>query len=174
MTQFPDRDPQSGDGPSLQKGPGGAGGGPAPHAGYGPLPPAPGYSTPGFSDPGQPPVGYPPAGAPAGKPRNGLGTASLVLGILAIPAGLFAAFVGIIFGVLAIIFGVVTLSRVRKRTATNRGMAIAGIITGLIGAIIGTVFTVIAVRVAAECLDELGAGATQSQLEACATDKIGG
>lgn len=191
----PDHDPHRGDGPSLQKG-GGTGG--VPQDGYGnPLPqgsgpyPAyggppsgnPGWDTPGsgntpYGTPGPPPVGYPPVGYPSGPPaapaRNGLGIAALVLGIIAIPAGLFAAFVGIIVGVVAIILGAVALGRVRRRIATNKGMAIAGIVCGLIGAIVGTIFTVIAVRVASDCLDELGPGATQSELQVCATDKLGG
>lgn len=66
-------------------------------------------------------------------PRNGLGTASLVLGIVGI---VFAwipivGFIGFITGILGTIFGGVGISRANKGTATNKGVAMTGLIVSL-------------------------------------------
>lgn len=75
------------------------------------------------------PGGY--VGAPVGAARNGLGTAALVLGILALVL-CWTVFGGILLGVLAIIFGLIGRGRVRRREATNGGAALTGIITGVL------------------------------------------
>jgi hypothetical protein len=64
-------------------------------------------------------------------PRNGLGTASLVLGILAV-VFCWAYWVGVVLGVLAIIFGGVGLARAKAGQATNRSSALAGLILGIV------------------------------------------
>jgi Domain of unknown function (DUF4190) len=91
---------------------------------YGAAPP---YGAP----PGQPaPYAGAPYGGPAGAgPRNGLGTAALVLGIVAIP-GIFTVVLGILLGLLALIFGIIGRKRVARREATNGGAALAGAILG--------------------------------------------
>ena len=61
----------------------------------------------------------------------GLGTAALVLGIVAVVFS-FIPLVGIIawpIGITGLILGFVGLARVNRREATNRGVAIAGLIT---------------------------------------------
>jgi amino acid transporter len=100
-------------------------GDPTAPAGYGAPPP--GYAPPpGFGAPSGGPYG---AGGPAGPPRNGLGTAALILGIIAIP-GILTIVLGILLGVLALIFGIIGRKRFARREATNGGAALAGAILG--------------------------------------------
>ncbi|MFJ7060362.1 DUF4190 domain-containing protein [Streptomyces griseobrunneus] len=119
--------------PPPPTGPGGPGQAPPPTGHYGyPAPPAQPYGGyPGY-DPygGQQPWGP--------QPSNGLGTAALVLGIISV-VGFCMYGVNIILGILALIFGIIGLGRAKRGEATNRGMAIAGIITGSIGIVIGSV-----------------------------------
>jgi hypothetical protein len=72
--------------------------------------------------------------APASAARNGLGIAALCCGIVGILFGLvpLTFFVAGTLGVLGIIFGAVGLRRVKRQEASNRGMAIAGLVTGII------------------------------------------
>lgn len=69
-------------------------------------------------------------GAPA--PQNGMGIASLVLGIL----GLLGC-CSFVFSILAVIFGVMGRNRADAGLANNKGMATAGMIMGIIGLVIG-------------------------------------
>ena len=81
------------------------------------------------------------AGGPA---RNGVGVAALVVGVvslvLAILVVLFpiAAFVGLI----AIILGIIGMRRTSRGEATNRGQALAGLLTGLLALAIAVFLTV--------------------------------
>ena len=102
---------------------------------------------------GQPAAPYAGGASPYGggyggevqQPRNGMGVAALVVGIIAL---LFSWFPGVgLLGVVAIILGIVGLSRVRKRMATNRGMSIAGIVLGALATIIGIIVLIITVFV---------------------------
>jgi hypothetical protein len=61
-------------------------------------------------------------------PRNGIGTAALVLGIIGL--ALAVVVVGGLLRLVAVVLGIVALARVRRGEATNRGVAIAGIVTG--------------------------------------------
>ncbi len=83
-------------------------------------------------------MSYPPPGPDQSyaesRPRNGLGTAALVLGVLGILLAIFL--IGGLLGVLAIILGVVGLGRVRRGDANNRGVAIGGIVTGVIAVLL--------------------------------------
>jgi hypothetical protein len=104
-----------------------------------PPPPADGspYATPppGYVPPpvgGQPPAGYGPPGNYGLQPKNGLGTAALVLGIIALVL-CWTIFVGFICGLLALIFGIIGRRRVSRHEATNGGAALAGAITGGLG-----------------------------------------
>src|ERR1700722_4273019 len=74
-------------------------------------------------------------GTPATGVRNGVGTAALVLGILAIVLS-WTVLGGIVLGVLAVIFGIVGRGRANRGEATNRGSATAGIVTGVIGVVL--------------------------------------
>jgi len=106
-----------------------------------------GQAPPAGGPPGQsphgapPPYGTPPGqaapyaatgpypGGPAGPPRNGMGTAALILGIVAIP-GILTVVLGILLGLLALIFGIIGRKRYARREATNGGAAMAGAILG--------------------------------------------
>lgn len=65
--------------------------------------------------------------------RNGLGIAALCCGLVGILVGLIPfMFLGAgALGILSIVFGAVGIRRVGRKEASNRGMAIAGLITGL-------------------------------------------
>ena len=69
------------------------------------------------------------AGGRAGPPRNGMGIAALILGIVAL-LGFWTIVVGIVFGLLALIFGIIGRKRAARREATNGGAALAGAILG--------------------------------------------
>ncbi|ANW65296.1 hypothetical protein BCA37_18425 [Mycobacterium sp. djl-10] len=100
--------------------------------GYPPPPPQP-YSGgyPGYPGPdGMGGYGQPPA-----QPKNGLGIAALVVGILSLPAVL-TVFGGFVLGLVAIVLGVIGYRRAKKGAATNGGIAIAGAVIGLLGIVL--------------------------------------
>jgi hypothetical protein len=149
-----------------------------PPAGYG----APAGEPTGY---GAPAYGQQPAGAPFGQqpggfgghvtPKNGLGVAALVLGILSLPAA-FTVIFGVLFGVLAIIFGVLGRGRAKKGQANNGGMATAGLVLGILGVVLSLVLAAVVGSLLSrgdfgsltECLD--AAGADQAAQENCATE----
>ncbi|PBC75628.1 hypothetical protein BX265_0298 [Streptomyces sp. TLI_235] len=81
---------------------------------------------------------WPPYGMPAPQPRNGLGVAAMVLGIV----GAVLSLVIVLFwlswlpALLAVIFGAIGLGHARKGLATNRAMALAGVILGVAGLLV--------------------------------------
>ncbi|GGX88601.1 DUF4190 domain-containing protein [Streptomyces fructofermentans] len=105
-------------------------------AGYGGG--GPGHGVPGgqgYGWPGMHPV-MPP------MPSNGLGTAALVLGIIA-AVGFCLWPVALVCGVLAVIFGAIGRGKARRGEATNPGQALAGIICGVVGIALGVAFAVV-------------------------------
>ncbi|MFD9244167.1 DUF4190 domain-containing protein [Streptomyces sp. NPDC059556] len=101
-------------------------------------PPAPagsGYGYPGYPSTG----GYPGQTGWQQSPSNGMGTASMVLGIISV-AGFCLWGLGAILGILALIFGIIGLKKAGRGEATNRGMAVAGIVLGAIGTLVSAVF----------------------------------
>ena len=117
---------------------------------------------------GAPPQGY---AAPAG--RNGLGTAALVLGILALITS-WTVIGGILLGVLAVVFGAVGRGRVSRGEATNRGAAIAGLVLGLLGIVVAVFLLVVGATFFAhhktqlqQLHDCLQGAHTQAQTNAC-------
>ncbi|MFJ9854330.1 DUF4190 domain-containing protein [Streptomyces sp. NPDC101150] len=118
------------------------------HPAYGRLPgyrPYPGHPGP----PGHPahlaprgPLAHP-VWAPA-RPRNGFGTAALVVGIVGALLGV-SVVPGIVLGAMAIVFGAVGRARQRRGEATNGGTAVAGIVLGGLALLIsGLMITFIA------------------------------
>ncbi|MGY1497214.1 DUF4190 domain-containing protein [Streptomyces sp. QTS52] len=90
-----------------------------------------GYAVSGPAHPAPPMYGGTGYGwAPmAPQPMNGMGTASLVVGIIS--AVFFCLWpLAIILGILAVVFGLIARGRVRRGQATNAGQALAGIICG--------------------------------------------
>jgi hypothetical protein len=68
-----------------------------------------------------------------------MGTTAMVLGIIAV-AGFCMYGLGVILGILALIFGIIGLKKVGRGEATNRGMALAGVVLGAIGTLVSAVF----------------------------------
>lgn len=73
--------------------------------------------------------------------QNGMGVASLVLGISTIVTSWCCYFMAIAVptGVLAIVFGSIGLQRANRGEANNRSMAMAGLVCGAIGLVLGVV-----------------------------------
>lgn len=103
----------------------------------------PGYSAPGYGAPTYPPPGYP--AAPLGygaAPRNGLGTAALVLGIIGVVL-CWIPFTGWALNILAVIFGGVGMGRAKRGEATNKSSALAGLVLGAIGLAVWIVIVIV-------------------------------
>jgi hypothetical protein len=111
---------------------------PPPGAGPGESPPGGGgytpYSGSAVPPPPPPPPAYDGDGPLQGREsRNGLGTAALVCGIIAV----VLSFIPVLntftwpLGVLAIVFGAVGWSRANKHIATNKPIAITGLVLGI-------------------------------------------
>ena len=82
---------------------------------------------------------------PAAPPRNGLGTAGFVLGLIGL---VFAPIplIGVVawpLCVLGLILSAVGVARVRSRKATNKGLSIAGIVVSLLGLVVCILWTVV-------------------------------
>ncbi|APE24204.1 MULTISPECIES: DUF4190 domain-containing protein [Streptomyces] len=111
-------------------------------AGYGyPAPAAAGPASGGYGHAGYPSYGGGYPGQPGWQQpaSNGMGTAAMVLGIVAV-AGFCLYGLGVILGILALIFGIIGIKKVGRGEATNRGMAVAGIVLGSIGIVVSAVF----------------------------------
>ena len=158
--------PTAGGSSALGSGPPSSPPGPPPTYGAS-GPPAGGYQQPAYGQAGydQPAYGTPGYGAPAGQAyppaygqgsgpaygqydqpkRNGLGIAALVLGILSLLSAVFVV-PGLLLGLTAVILGFLGRSRARKGTASNGGVALAGLLTGaaavVLSAIVGTLIAV--------------------------------
>ncbi|MGY1454188.1 DUF4190 domain-containing protein [Streptomyces sp. SS8] len=98
------------------------------------------------------PAPEPPPPEPPARPRDGMGVAALVLGLIALVM-FWTALLGVVLGVLAIVFGVVGHRRVKRGEATNGWMALTGAITGFLGLALST--AVIAAAVAFLNSDEV-------------------
>jgi hypothetical protein len=155
-----------------------------------PPPGAPGTSPYGEGAPGTSPyAAAPPYGAPPGQPapyaaapydgqagtgpRNGLGTAALVLGIVAIP-GILTVVLGVLLGLLALIFGIIGRKRAARREATNGGAALAGAILGGVALAISIILVAVGATFFAKhktdiekLRDCINNAQTQSQQQAC-------
>lgn len=69
------------------------------------------------------------------QPRNGLGTTGFVLGLVGLLISLIPL-LGVLawpLVVLGVIFSALGIARVRKGTATNKGLAIAGLVVSIVG-----------------------------------------
>ncbi|MFF4042106.1 DUF4190 domain-containing protein [Streptomyces sp. NPDC001816] len=101
--------------------------------GYPAQQPQPGYGGPGIPS-------YPAAGGYGWpglqpQPNNGMGTSSLVLGILA-TVGFCAWPLALVMGVMAVVLGALGRGKARRGEATNPGVALAGIICGAAGIVL--------------------------------------
>ncbi len=151
---------------------------PPPGAGaYSPAPPGSGYPAyqgayPGAYPPPPMPYGDPYLGSPTAK-RNGLGTAALVIGILAVFPGTCTVIFGVVLGVIAVILGFLARGRVSRGEADNGGAALAGILLGglaiLLSAalivLVSTVFKDAGLSEYVDCISN--AKGDQSQTDLC-------
>src|SRR5918994_6367096 len=80
-------------------------------------------------------------------PRNGLGIAALVLGIIGVVVGIIPFFfwLAVILGVIGLIFGFIGRGRANRGEATNGTMALWGIITSAVAVVLSIVGLVILV-----------------------------
>ncbi|MGW0568095.1 DUF4190 domain-containing protein [Streptomyces tauricus] len=90
-------------------------------------------------------------------PSNGLGTASLVLGIVA-AVGFCLWPVALACGILALVFGGIGRARARRGQATNAGQALAGIICGAVGIALGIAFLLVFLVLPDSEIDDSGSG----------------
>ena len=146
----------------------------------GQYPGAPGQYPGG---PGQYPGGmYPPSPLPYGEypgtfaaPRNGLGVAALVTGIVALLAA-FTVFGGVGLGVVAVILGFLGRVRVKKGQANNGGVATAGIVIGAVAVVASIalfsfglwMFHKVGGNSYLDCIRD--AGQDQAQVQQCSED----
>ncbi|MFB7372285.1 DUF4190 domain-containing protein [Streptomyces sp. NPDC056222] len=116
-------------------------------------------NAPGQSPWGQPPTGMPgmPPQPPFQQPRNGLGVTALVLGIVGLLFAIFpfSFWLGGILGVLALIFGIIGHSRGRKGEATNKGMALTGLVLGAASIVVSIVWLIVVVTAVKDIADDI-------------------
>ncbi|AZM49054.1 DUF4190 domain-containing protein [Streptomyces sp. WAC 06738] len=163
-------DPVSGGGKDLPAAPG-AGLLPSPDGGP-PVPLAPGWQRP-RPGPGPGPYGPKPylpgpyAWVPPAGPRNGSGIAAMILGVIGavLSFTLLLSPLAVILGGLAIGFGIVTLRRVRRGEARNRGSGLSGIWLGGVAAVVGIGMSILLVVLAVDWFAPVSPG-TDSAVEA--------
>ena len=71
--------------------------------------------------------------APAGR-RNGMGTAALVIGVVALVLAILIIFfpLAALLGIIGAIFAIIGMRRASRGEADNRPHAVAGLVTGLL------------------------------------------
>jgi hypothetical protein len=99
-------------------------------------------------------------GSPA--PRNGLGTAALVLGIIGFLLAVLV--IGGLLGIVAVVLGIVALGRVRRGEANNRGVAIGGIVMGALAILLAGIIVAAGAAFWSDNKDEI------SDLQDCLDD----
>ena len=131
----------------------------------------------GFSQPApyaQPaPFGQPDSyGQPGQAPRNGLGTAALVLGLLALLT-CWTVLGGLGLGLLAVVLGALGRGRAKRREATNGGMALTGIILGVISILLaGALIAFLASDTGTELRRCISDAVTQAEIDQCSQDAV--
>ncbi|WP_406639061.1 DUF4190 domain-containing protein [Amycolatopsis sp. WGS_07] len=117
-----------------------------------------------MSAPDYPPPPAPQAAPPAYPvpPKNGLGTAGFVLGLV----GLIFSFIPIIgiiawpLVILGIIFSALGFARTRSGKATNKGLSIAGLVLSVIGLVLCIVWAATVTKAVNEINDEANRSVT--------------
>jgi lysylphosphatidylglycerol synthetase-like protein (DUF2156 family) len=76
--------------------------------------------------------------------RNGIGVAALVFGVVSLVLAILILFfpIAAVVGLIAIILGIIGMRRASRGEATNRGQALAGLLTGLLALAIAVFLTV--------------------------------
>lgn len=98
--------------------------------------------------------------------KNGMATASMVLGIISIVLGLFG-WLGIITGLVAVILAVVAKNQIKADPSMSgsAGAAKGGLIMGIIGIVLGIVITILAIMAVNALANELQDSADQYQID---------
>jgi hypothetical protein len=73
------------------------------------------------------------------SPQNGLGTASLLIAIVAL-ATVWSVLGGVIFGSVAVATGFAARGRAKRGEATNHGVTVTGIVLGIVSILVGLIF----------------------------------
>lgn len=125
--------------------------------------------------PQHPYSGYAPQYAPP-APRNGLGLAAMILGIVALPFTLtgLTAWISIILGLIAAPLALAGFGRIRKGQATNKGVTITGLVLGLLAIVLGIASTVATINAVGEALDGPTATVVGEQQNAGAPAEVSG
>jgi len=77
-----------------------------------------------------------------------------------------------VLGIVAVILGAVGISRTKKRVATNRGVAIGGLVTGIVGTVIGLILLFVTISVFNTCRDQVGT-TSGSAFQNCISNQVG-
>ncbi|MFF5566098.1 DUF4190 domain-containing protein [Streptomyces sp. NPDC012623] len=119
--------------------------------------------------------GYPgadPYGGPA--PRNGLGIAALVVGLVGLLL-FWTVIGGIVLGLLAIVFGVIGFLRGRRGEATNGTMSLIGAVIGALALLVSGLLIVLGMSFLkseefTDLRDCLQSADTQAEQQKCQDD----
>lgn len=98
-------------------------------------------------------------------PKNGMGIAALIFGVLALLT-CWIPIIGLVLGIVAIILGIVGRGRANRLQATNKGVATGGLVLGILSAVINIILIFV---VGASVLAFFGAGggAALQQAQQC-------
>ncbi|MEV6331702.1 DUF4190 domain-containing protein [Streptomyces sp. NPDC051909] len=117
------------------------------------MPPSPSPAPQPWGPPGIPGGPQP----PFPQPRNGLGVTALVLGIVGLLSAIiwFLFWLGALLGLLALIFGIIGTARAGKGLATNKGMAVSGIVLGVLAMIVALVWVALIATATKDVAEEI-------------------
>ena len=182
----PPHDPNQPNQPAQPDQPGGPDGAGSSGSARPPAPPVPnpdpagsGYPQPsGYDAP--PPGTYSQGGygaesyqsGQAQPPRNGLGTAALIVGILALLFGIFFFPLGFLLALVGIGLGIAGRKRAKRGEATNGGAALTGVILSVVGLLISIAAGFFVGYIFSETEDCLTQDLTQAEREQCVEDQL--
>jgi hypothetical protein len=121
-----------------------------------------GYGQQGYGQQGY--GGTPPA------PKNGLGLAALIVGIIGLLLSIFV--VGGIFGIAAVILGFIGRGNAKRGEATNGGQALGGIITGGLAILISIIVVIAGAAFFDQIRDCTDPALSQAEAEECIEDRL--
>ncbi|MCC5033017.1 DUF4352 domain-containing protein [Streptomyces sp. WAC 00631] len=124
---------------------------------------------------GPPPRTGAPVPPHALPPRNGLGTAALILGIIGVVMGVipFMFWLGGILGIIALILGLSGRGKAKRGEATNKGTATAGAVLGPVAVVLSVVMGVVTFMAVDDAVNEINKSVSETG-EKGATGKNGG
>ncbi len=113
------------------------------------------------------------------RPRNGLGIAALVLGLIALFT-FWTVFGGILLGLAAIVLGIIGFRRQRRGQATNGTMAVIGAVLGVLALLASAIILAIGVSIFSgegfdnlkDCLDNAQTAGERADCEKDFSDDI--